>query len=205
MKRFFKWLGGLMGSVLTTVLVLALLPHASSLLNRIMPDESGAALRASAVISRKLENAARLETLHVSEEGVLTYDINAAFIGSVASVNASYLYEASFGVDLKDVTLIVSGDAVTFTLPAPILLSDSLTPREVYRNDSWYPFFDDQDYEKLMESERIACREKYLSGEYEQQLWDATVKAFGDTVASWIGTVSGNVNFVYLQAEQGDS
>lgn len=205
MKRFLKWLGGLIGSVLTTVLVLALLPHASSLLSRIMPDESGAALRTSAVLSQKLTESARLETLHVSEEGVLGYDINAAFIGTVASVNASYTYEASFGIDLRDVTFTASRGRVVFTLPAPVLLSDSLTPKEVYRNDSWYPYFDDQDYEKVMEDERIACREKYLSGEYAAQLWDATIKSFADTVETWISGIHGNVTFEYLRAEQGQS
>ncbi|MBQ8202392.1 MAG: DUF4230 domain-containing protein [Clostridia bacterium] len=202
MKKFFQWLLKLIGSALTMVIVLALLPHASRLMASLMPDESGAAIRASAVIARKLETTARLETLAVSEEGVLNYDINAAFIGTVASVNVKYQYNASFGIDLKSVRMQVSGSRIIFSLPEPILLNDSLTPIEVYRNDDWYPYFDDNDYQKLLEDERIACRERYLSGEYAQQLWDAATTAMDETVGRWIADVDGRVSIQYVMAEQ---
>ncbi len=202
MKRFGKWLAKVVGSALTMVLALVLLPHAGRLMASLMPDEGGAAIRASAVISQKLENAARLETLHVSEEGVLNHSINAAFIGTVASVDVKYLYEASFGIDLKEVDMQVSGGTIRFTLPKPGLLNDSLTPIEAYRDDAWYPYFDDNDYHKLLEEERTARRENYLTGDMEATLWDATTNAFDETIAKWLTDVQGQFDIQYAMAEQ---
>ena len=68
MKRIGKWLLGLITSALTLVLVIVLLPYAAKWVARIMPDESAAAIRASVVLSQKLEQSAKLETLHVTEE-----------------------------------------------------------------------------------------------------------------------------------------
>lgn len=73
MKRIGKWLLGLITSALTLVLVIVLLPYAAKWVARIMPDESAAAIRASVVLSQKLEQSAKLETLHVTEEGALNY------------------------------------------------------------------------------------------------------------------------------------
>ncbi|MBQ8555179.1 MAG: DUF4230 domain-containing protein [Clostridia bacterium] len=202
MKKIGRWLAGIAASALTMVLVLALLPYASRLLARIMPDESGAAIKASAIISSRLETSARLETLSVAEEGVLNYDIQAAFIGSVANVNVRYVYTGSFGIDLSEVTMQVTGDEIIFTLPAPGLISDSLDPQEVYRNNEWYPYFDDNDYQQLLTDERLACRERYLSGEHAQALWHATTKAMDQTIAQWIADVQGQVQFTYRMAEQ---
>ena len=105
MKRIGKWLLGLITSALTLVLVIVLLPYAAKWVARIMPDESAAAIRASVVLSQKLEQSAKLETLHVTEEGALNYEIKAAFLGTVASINADYTYEGSFGIDLQQVTM----------------------------------------------------------------------------------------------------
>ena len=96
MKRIGKWLLGLITSALTLVLVIVLLPYAAKWVARIMPDESAAAIRASVVLSQKLEQSAKLETLHVTEEGALNYEIKAAFLGTVASINADYTYEGQF-------------------------------------------------------------------------------------------------------------
>ena len=94
MKRIGKWLLGLITSALTLVLVIVLLPYAAKWVARIMPDESAAAIRASVVLSQKLEQSAKLETLHVTEEGALNYEIKAAFLGTVASINADYTMRA---------------------------------------------------------------------------------------------------------------
>ena len=126
MKRIGKWLLGLITSALTLVLVIVLLPYAAKWVARIMPDESAAAIRASVVLSQKLEQSAKLETLHVTEEGALNYEVKAAFLGTVASINADYTYEGSFGIDLQQVTITRDGSVLTLTLPAPELLLDSL-------------------------------------------------------------------------------
>ena len=200
MRAFFRWLAKIIGSALTVILVVILFPYVSRLAARLLPDESGAAIRASAVLATKLENSARLETLKVEEDGVLNYDIRAAFIGSVAQVNVSYKYEASFGIDLNEVTMQVSGNELVFTLPQPALIQDVLTPSEVYQDDFWYKGFTLEDYEKLLESERIARREEYLSGDASAQLWDATIEAFEKTIAAWLKDVNNSLTLTYRQA-----
>lgn len=197
MKSFFRWLGKVIGSALTIILVIVLFPHISKLAARLMPDESGAAIKASAILAQRLESSARLETLKVQEEGVLNYDIQAALIGSVANINASYVYEASFGIDLSKVLLQPSGDQLVFVLPEPELIQDNLTPKEVYRDDFWVPGFSDSDYEKLMENERVARRDIYLNGEKLEQLKAATIAAFESTIQLWLQDVDAALSFQY--------
>lgn len=201
MKAFLRWLAKTVGGALTAILVIVLFPYVSRLASALLPDEGGAAIRASAVLSTKLENSARLETLKVEEDGVLHYDIRAAFIGSVAEVNVSYRYEASFGIDLREVTMQIVGDEIVFTLPQPTLIQDVLTPSEVYKDDFWYKGFSLEDYERLLESERLARREVYLTGESSEQLWDATVTAFENTVANWLKQVDARVKLTCLRAQ----
>lgn len=197
MKSFFRWLGKVIGSALTIILVIVLFPHISKLAARLMPDESGAAIKASAILAQRLESSARLETLKVQEEGVLNYDIQAALIGSVANINASYVYEASFGIDLSKVLLQPSGDQLVFVLPEPELIQDNLTPKEVYRDDFWFPGFSDSDYEKLKENERVARRDIYLNGEKLEQLKAATIAAFESTIQVWLQDVDAALSFQY--------
>lgn len=201
MKAFLRWLAKAVGGALTAILVIVLFPYATRLADALLPDEGGAAIRASAVLASKMENSARLETLKVEEDGVLHYDIRAAFIGSVAEVNVTYKYEASFGIDLGQVTMQVMDGEIIFTLPQPTLIQDVLTPGEVYKEDFWYKGFSLEDYERLLESERVARREVYLTGENSEQLWDATVSAFENTVAVWLKNMNGNVKLTCLRAQ----
>ena len=200
MKALLRWLAKIVGSALTLVLVIVLFPHISRIAARLLPDESGAAIKASAILAEKLENSSRLETMKVQADGVLNYDIQAAFIGTVANINASYQYNGSFGIDLKAVAIQADGNDLTFILPLPEVIQDSLTPDEVHRNDFWYPGFSDQDYEQLMEAERLVCRERYLSGEYADQLWSATLAAFQQTIAPWIQHAAPSLVLNYEQA-----
>ena len=201
MKAFFRWIAKIIGSALTVVLVLVLLPYASKLAAKFMPDESGAAIRASAIIASHLEESARLETFKIEEEGVLNYDIQAAFLGNVGSINVRYEYAGSFGIDLRKVLMQVTGNDVIFQLPPPEVIQDALTPVEAYRDDFWYPGFSDDDYAELLESERIARREAQLSGENGQQLAEVSLRMFENTIAAWIQEVNGNVNFRFEQLE----
>ncbi len=200
MKAFLRWLAKVVGSALTIVLVVIMFPYLSRLAAKLMPDESGAAIKASIILSTNLEDSARLETLRVEEEGMLNYDIQAAFIGSVADINVSYQYEGSFGIDLSKVQMEASGSTLTFILPAPELIQDNLTPSEVYKNDFWYPGFTEMDYEKLLEQERTARRDVYLSGEQTGHLWDSTLAAFQSTIEVWLKDMEGNLSFQYKQA-----
>lgn len=204
MKRFLRWIAKIFGSALTIILVIVFFPYISKLAARVLPDESGAAIKASAILATRLDNSARLETLKVEEEGVLNYDINAAFIGTVGNVNVSYVYAASFGIDLSKVIMKVEGDSITFILPQYELLQDSLTPHEVYRNDFWTPGFTDADYAELLEGERIARRAVYLSGENEHLLQEATVEAFEKTIAAWMKEFDANLSFHYEMTDNAE-
>ena len=197
MRAFFRWLVKIISTVLIISLLIVFFPYISRLAAKLMPDESGAAIKASAILSEKLTNSSRLETLRVDADGVINYEIQAAFIGKVASLNVAYRYEASFGIDLQKVKMQVNGSEITFYLPETEVLLDNLTPDEVYRDDFWYPGFSDQDYENLLEDERQKCRDRYLSGEYLEQVRQANIEAFEKTIASWLSSVQGQLNFRY--------
>ena len=203
MKALGRWIAKVVGGALMLALVFAMLPYVSHIVDKLMPDESGAAIKASAIIATHLEESARLETLKVEEEGVLNYDIQAALIGNVASINVRYTYAGSFGIDLSKVQMQVNGNQIVFQLPAPELLQDSLTPLESYRNDFWYPGFSDDDYAKLLEKERLARRKAHLTGDNGQNLAAISQRMFENTIATWIQNVNGNVEirFEPLQIE----
>lgn len=201
MKRFLRWAAKILGSSLAAVLVIVLFPYVSRFVAQIMPDESGAAIKASAILSSKLENSARLETLRVTEEGVINYDIKAAFVGTVASINVSYSYNGSFGVDLSKVQMKVNAGTITFYLPEPELIQDDLVPNELYKDDFWYPGFSETDYISLLEREKEERRNVYLGGEKKELLWQHTVDAFDKTLSSWLKDVHNEIQLVYLPAE----
>lgn len=200
MKRFLRWILKVFTCALTLVLVFVMLPYAVKLAGRLMPDESGAAIKASAIIASKLENSSRLETLRVEEEGVLDYSVKPAFLPTVAEITAKYRYEASFGVDLSKVTIELADDHLTFILPPFELIQDSITPTEIYRDDYWYPWIKDEKYEKLFEDERKTRREVYLSGEQSAALWEATTASFEKTIISWMQELNTQLSFSCTQA-----
>ncbi len=200
MKRFLRWILKVFTSALTLVLVFVMLPYAVKLAGRLMPDESGAAIKTSAIIASKLENSSRLETLRVEEEGVLDYSVKPAFLPTVAEITAKYRYEASFGVDLSKVTIELAGDHLTFILPPLELIQDSITPTEIYRDDYWYPWIKDEKYEKLFEDERKTRREVYLRGEQSTALWEATTAAFEKTIVAWMQELNTQLSFSCTQA-----
>ncbi len=204
MKAFLRWLAKVIGSAVSVILIVVLFPYASRLAVRLLPDESGAAIKTSAILATELANSARLETLRVTEDGVINYDIRAAFLGTVATVNVTYQYEGSFGVDLQKVKMQVEDNVITFILPSAEVLQDTLTPNEVYKEDFWYKGFTLEDYEELLETERQARRSVYLSGESQERLWTATVDAFKSTIEPWIADVGG-VEFVYTKAQSADN
>lgn len=202
MKAVGRWIAKVFGGALTLVLFFAMLPHVSRIVARIMPDETGAAIKASAIIASRLEESARLETFKVEEEGVLNYDIQAAFIGSVGNISVRYTYAGSFGIDLKKVQMQLEGNAITFRLPAAEVLQDSLTAVESHREDFWYPGFSDDDYAKLLEDERCARREAQLTGEKGQQLADVSKRMFENTIAAWIQRIDGDVDIRFEWIEE---
>ena len=197
MKAFLRWIGKILGGALTLVLAIVLFPYASKWVAQVLPDESGAAIKASAIISTHMKETARLESMQVEEEGVLNYDIQAAFIGSVANINIQYQYVASFGINLDQVQMRIEDNTLTFLLPEAELILDNITPTETYRNDFWYPGFNDDDLTKLLEDERTARRNIYLNGEKVELLKKATQNAFESMVAGWLKELNANITINY--------
>ena len=205
MKAFLRWLSRIIGTALTVILIIILFPYISRIAAKLLPDESGAAIRTSAILASRFRDTARLETLQVEEDGVLNYDIQAALLGSVANINIQYLYEASFGLDLTKVSIQRNGSSLTLLLPQPELILDGLRPSAVVRDDFWYPGFSDADYEKLLETERQHRREVYLSGEEKQHLLDSSVSALDRTIKAWLEELSPGIELQYVWANTQDA
>lgn len=195
MKAFFRWIARIVGSVIALVLTVVLLPYASDLVNRIMPDVTSSAHRTAAIISTKLTETARLESIHVTEEGTVDHDLTLAGV-SVGGVTFDYTYEASFGIDLSKVQMIVNGNRIVFLLPEPELILDTLNPDNVSRRDTLVIISDD-DYEALKERERLTCRDRFLSSERAREIWDSTVRAMQQTIEVWLTEVDSRLTFEY--------
>lgn len=204
MKGFLRWLSRVAATVVTVVLIIVLLPYASRLASAVLPDLSGAALNTSILLSHKMENSTRLETSVVEDEGVLNSTTEAMFIGQVQSVSIQYLYRASIGIDLSKVQMSVRGSTITLTLPQVEILSDSITPQQVEKNDFWYPLTEER-RQKLLESELALCRQRCLD-EYttSEEAWQNTVSAIENTISSWLSNSNSGVAVRYEQAKQQD-
>lgn len=205
MKALLKWLGRTVGSALTLVLVIVLLPHASRLMNSILPDLSGAAVTVSATLARNLQQSARLETAIAEEEGVLKSGTEALFLGQVQKVIVRYTYRASLGIDLSKVQVKISGNTITLLLPDMEVLSDSLTPEEISKDDFWYPLTEER-LQTLLNQEQERCRAYYLEEHaHTDQAWADTVAALESTVSQWIALGNNRLTIEYAhQAQAGD-
>lgn len=200
MKAILRWIGRVVGGALTLVLLVVLLPYASRLAAEILPDTGASAIKVSAVLASNFAESARLETFTVEQEGVLNYDVEASFLGTVSSVSLRYTYQCSFGIDLKKVEFRVSRNQITLVLPEAEVLQDSLRPTEVHRDTFWDVGFSDADYEKLLEDERIARQEAILA-ENEEAIWQATVSALESTFSEWLKGVASSAKVEYVKAE----
>lgn len=202
MKTFARWLAKLVGTALVIILVIVFFPHISRIASDLLPDSSSFGVRSAAILSQKLEQANRLETLQVEETGILDHDFLQIWEGNyMANVTVHYQYNASIGIDLSKVQMETSGNEITFTLPACELLADSLIPLETVEDTFWAPHFGEDDFQALLNSERDSRRAFYLSEEKAQERWDAAVKAFEQTVEGWLGAASDDLTFKYVPAE----
>jgi len=168
LKRFLKWLGKVVGTALSLVLVIIMLPYATKWIGKLLPDGSRNAITVSAVLSRQMEASSRLETAKIEDEGVISSSVDALFIGQVQNVVIQYRYEASMGIDLKKVKMQILGNVLTLELPPVEVLADSLTPLNVERNDFWFPLSEERRL-KLLEDERLKCRAHYLEENQENR------------------------------------
>lgn len=198
MKTFGKWLLRLVTSVLTICLVLVLFPYASKAVYALLPDMTGSAVNTSFTLFHEMHDSARLETSTVTDEGVVSATYDAAFIGDFSSITIKYTYTASLGIDLSKVQMSVRGNNVTLYLPGIEVLNDGIIEDEVARDD-WLFAFSDSARMKLLQQERIRCREKAQS-EYaaSEEAWLSAVKAFESTFGSWMEKKGLNVTIKRL-------
>lgn len=201
MKKFGRWAAKTLGVALAIVLAVILLPYASRLAGKLLPDLSDRAVTASVTLSQQMQQSARLETMLINEEGVVSSSTDALFIGTVQQVSVHYAYQASIGIDLRKVEVIPRGNTLTLVLPAFEVLTDSITPMTIDREDFWYPLTDDQ-LGKLLEDECLRCRSAYLD-EYAltDEAWDQACQALDATVAQWLGTAGAGLEILYQKAE----
>lgn len=205
MKALMKWLGRVAGSALTLALVIVLLPRLSMLVNSVLPDLSGAAVTASTTLARNLQQSARLETTAAEEDGVLESATDALFLGQVQKVTVRYTYRASLGIDLSKVQVKLTGNRITLLLPDMEVLSDSLTPEEISKDDFWYPLTEER-LQTLLTREQERCRAYYLE-EYahSDQAWADAVAALEGTVSQWIALGNDKITIDYApQTQAGD-
>lgn len=201
MKRTGKWLAKVVGRAIGIVIVIVLLPYAARLAGRFLPDLSDRAVTASQILSQRFEESARLETMKIEEDGILSSSTNALFLGTVQQVSIHYRYEASLGVDLRKVTMVADGNRLILTLPPMELIADSLTPLSINRDDFWYPLTDKQ-RQSLLDRERLACRERHLREQAEsEEAWRQTCRMFDETIAQWLVGIPG----VRISYERPDS
>ncbi|MBR2718049.1 MAG: DUF4230 domain-containing protein [Clostridia bacterium] len=197
MKGFLRWLTRILAAVISIILVVILLPYASRLASAVLPDLSGAALNTSLLLSHEMKSSARLETNVIVDEGIMNSSTNALFLGEVQSVTMKYTYRASVGIDLSKVQMKVRGNTITLTLPPLEILSDSLTPDQVEKNDFWYPLTEER-RQKLLEDELNLCRERCVN-EYasSDEAWQHTLAAMGNTVSSWLTSANSSAVIRY--------
>ena len=202
MKGFLRWIGRILATVISIVLIIVLLPYASQWVSAVMPDLSGAAVTASVTLAHQMKNSARMETAVVDDEGVLTSTTDAMFLGQVQSVTIQYTYHASLGIDLSRVDMSVEGNTITFLLPEMEILADSLTPEEIVKDDFWYPLTDAR-RQKLLDDELAQCREKCMRDYAQsQEAWQNTESALQSTFAAWLGEAAPHVTFRFLRAQE---
>lgn len=199
MKAILRWFGRVAAMALALALGIAIVPYMNRLLVHLMPDANASALRTSAILSSKMTQSARLETIQITEEGVMNHDFD---VGSwvLAHVTTKYAYNANYGIDLSQVDMIVTGSEIVFVLPTPELMFDEIVELEVDRDTFALGTFSDEDYRELLEQERLICRERYTAGESWQTVLDSTVAAVESTVSAWLQSVDSRVAITYTFA-----
>ena len=202
MKRFLKWLAKVIGTAVSLVLVIVMLPYATKWIAKLLPDGSQNAVTVSAILSRQMEASSRLETAKVEDEGVLSSSVDALLIGQVQNVVIQYTYEASLGIDLKKVNMHINGRTLTLEIPPLEVLTDSLTPVNIDRNDFWFPLTDER-RQKLLDEERVKCRAHYLEENDESRAaFEHTVECLTEWLDSILNqTVRSGVEIVCVRKE----
>ena len=186
LPRPLRFLLRIVSTALIISLVLVFLPRLTRLVGRLWPDPARTE-RVSELLSHELKDSARLETLTVDDRGVLTATVQAALIGEVQRVTMDYDYHASVGVDLTKVRLSAEDGVLTLYLPPFEILSDSLTPTHVDRQDFWYPLTEKR-RAQLIEEEKASRADAILAEVISSDdVWNRTVGTLSGLIRSWMG------------------
>jgi len=186
LPRPLRFLLRIVSTALIISLVLVFLPRLTRLAGRLWPDPARTE-RVSELLSHELKDSARLETLTVDDQGVLTATVQAALIGEVQRVTMDYDYHASVGVDLTKVRLSAEDGILTLYLPPFEILSDSLTPTHVDRQDFWYPLTEKR-RAQLIEEEKASRADAILAEVgSSDDVWNRTVGTLSGLIRSWLG------------------
>lgn len=186
LPRPLRFLLRIVSTALIISLVLVFLPRLTRLAGRLWPDPARTE-RVSELLSHELKDSARLETLTVDDRGVLTATVQAALIGEVQRVTMDYDYHASVGVDLTKVRLSAEDGILTLYLPPFEILSDSLTPTHVDRQDFWYPLTEKR-RAQLIEEEKASRADAILAEVgSSDDVWNRTVGTLSGLIRSWLG------------------
>ena len=186
LPRPLRFLLRIVSTALIISLVLVFLPRLTRLVGRLWPDPARTE-RVSALLSHELKDSARLETLTIEDQGVLTATVQAALIGEVQRVTMDYDYHASVGIDLTKVQLSAEDGVLTLVLPPFEILSDSLTPTNVDRQDFWYPLTEKR-RAQLIEEEKSGRAAAILEeAETSPEVWNRTVNTLSGLIRSWLG------------------
>ena len=186
MKRAGKWMLSLLSKAIVTALVIMIVMVAAGPLRDLIRNVKGEIRVQSSILKQKMESSKRLEVTTIDEEGTLEAKTSVIIFGTVGSTVIRYRYTASLGIDLSKVIMDSDSDRIVFILPEPEVLNDGIEALEINKHNLFSKAIE-KSVEEILNEQRIKCREQYMrEKEYIHRSWDDTVKAFTDTVCSWL-------------------
>ena len=181
-----RFLIRMVSTAMILALTIAFLPYVTRWAGRLWPDPPRTE-RVSEILRHELKESARLETMTVDDDGVLTATVQAALIGEVQRVTIEYTYHASIGVDLEQVRVTAEGGTVALKLPAMEILSDSLTPTHIDRQDFWYPLTEKRRDQLLSEEREKRAQAALADARNNPEIRKKMTEKLQRLIQSWIG------------------
>ena len=186
MKHVGKWILKVITKAAVIALVIMIVLFASDPFREMLRNVRGEIRLQSTILKQKLESSKRLEVTKIDEEGTLEAKTSVVLLGTVGSTTIRYRYTASVGIDLGKVVMSTDNDSIVFLMPEPEILNDGIEPLEINKNNLFSKAID-KSTETLLNEKRMKCREEYMeSGLYADRNWEDLVKAFQDTICSWL-------------------
>ena len=165
MKRAGKWILSLISKAIVIALVIMIVLFASDPLRDLIRNVKGEIDIQSSILKQKMESSKRLEVTTVDEEGTLEASTSVIIFGKVGSTVS---------------------DRIVFIMPDPEVLNDGIEALEINQHNFFSKAIE-KSVEEILNEQRIKCREQYLKeNEYTERNWEDTVKAFRETICSWL-------------------